>query len=304
LDGQKPANNPPVRSAFEPGLRHQYSGGGTMISQKIIEDITGEPYDAFMWKYVLKPMGMLSSSFTQPPAKTNVNLLATGYYNDGKPVEGKYHIYPEQAAAGLWTNPTDLARYVIETQLALKGKSDKVLSQTMTRLRLTPFIDSTAALGAFINKKGEETYFQHGGVDLGFVSQYYGSLEGGNGVVVMTNTYNAAIVPEIINSVSIVYGWKGFYQPQIKKVIKLNDELLDNYIGKYKAGKNEFSIEKNGSEIFINTNGTKRQLYFTSETDFFTKEAANAEYSFTKDAQNKIDGIELKGNSQKANKIL
>jgi len=55
--------------------------------------------------------------------------LATGYYADGKELKGKYHIYPEQAAAGLWTTPTDLAKYVIETQLSLQNKSNKILSE-------------------------------------------------------------------------------------------------------------------------------------------------------------------------------
>ena len=98
-------------------------------------------------------------------------------------------MYPEQAAAGLWTNPTDLAHYIIETQLALQGKSNKVLSQEMTKLMLTPYIDKYAALGVYINKKGKQTYFHNDGSDEGFVTQYYGSMDGGNGVIVMANTH-------------------------------------------------------------------------------------------------------------------
>jgi CubicO group peptidase (beta-lactamase class C family) len=210
LNGERPANTPAVRSVFEPGLKFQYSGGGTTISQQILEDITGKPYDVLMWENVLKPMGMKNSFYSQPPQGDKQKLLASGYYGDGKEVEGKYHIYPEQAAAGLWTNPTDLAHYIIETQLALQGKSNKVLSQEMTKLELTPYIDDYAALGVFIIKKGGQTYFQHTGVDEGFVSRYYGSMEAGNGVVVMANTDNTDILDEIINGVATVYGWKGF----------------------------------------------------------------------------------------------
>lgn len=50
------------------------------------------------------------------------DLLSAGYDGDGKEVKGKFHIYPEQAAAGLWTNPRDLAKYIIETQLANQCK--------------------------------------------------------------------------------------------------------------------------------------------------------------------------------------
>ncbi|HMG16151.1 MAG TPA: serine hydrolase domain-containing protein, partial [Saprospiraceae bacterium] len=158
LNGVTPANTSAVRSDFEPGLKFQYSGGGTTISQLILQDIAGKPYDEFMWDNVLKPMGMENSFYTQPPSEDKQKLLASGYYNDGKEVKGKYHIYPEQAAAGLWTNPTDLAHYIIETQLSLQGKSNKVLSQEMTKLRLTPYIDDRVGLGVFTMKKGEQTY--------------------------------------------------------------------------------------------------------------------------------------------------
>jgi CubicO group peptidase (beta-lactamase class C family) len=103
LNGQKPANTEAVRSMYEPSHKFEYSGGGTTISQLIVLDVTGQPYDVYMWDNVLKPMGMMYSSYTQPPSADRQNLLATGYYNDGKPVKGNYHIYPEQAAAGLWT---------------------------------------------------------------------------------------------------------------------------------------------------------------------------------------------------------
>jgi hypothetical protein len=93
---------------------------------------------------------MTGSSFTQPPPAASEKILATGYKADGSEVPGKYHIYPEQAAAGLWTNPVDLCKYIIETQLSYLGKSSKVLKPEMTRLRLTPVLKD-AGLGVFIN---------------------------------------------------------------------------------------------------------------------------------------------------------
>ena len=209
LDGRLPANSPPIRSMFEPGLRSVYSGGGITISQLIVEDLTGQDYARFMKEQVLKPLGMGSSSYEQPYTHIDSILLATGYNQQGNAIPGKYHIYPEQAAAGLWTNPTELARYVIETQLALEGKSHKVLDEAMTRVRLTPYIDSSAALGVFISIISGTRYFQHGGANEGFRSQYMGSLEGGNGIVIMVNSDQGAIIPEIMNSIIRVYGWTG-----------------------------------------------------------------------------------------------
>ena len=56
---------------------------------------------------------------------------------NGQPLAGGANVYPEMAAAGLWTTPSDLARFAIEIQLSLAGKSNKVLSQAMTRQQLT-----------------------------------------------------------------------------------------------------------------------------------------------------------------------
>jgi CubicO group peptidase (beta-lactamase class C family) len=144
---------------IEPGLRSEYSGGGITISQLIVMDITRLPYAQFMKDEVLTPLGMTGSSYEQP-AQIDSNLLATGYHENGDEVPGKYHVYPEQAAAGLWTTPTDLSTYIIETQLAWEGKSAKVLNQTMTHLRLTPSGDAHAALGVFIDSSGGAVYFR------------------------------------------------------------------------------------------------------------------------------------------------
>ncbi|CAM3974591.1 serine hydrolase [Flavobacterium sinopsychrotolerans] len=296
LNGQKPANSEAIRSMYEPSIKYEYSGGGTTISQLIIEDVTGKSYDEYMWENVLKPMGMTNSSYTQPPTATIQNLLATGYYNDGKTVEGKYHIYPEQAAAGLWTNPTDLAKYVIETQLSLKGKSQKVLSKDMTKLRLTPFIDNKSALGVFIINKNGVKNFEHGGVDEGFVSQYIGTLEGGNGVVVMTNTYNTDLFDEIIRSVALTYDWKNAYTPDVKKEIYIKEEDLKSYIGKYGSGDFIWSIIKKEKDIYLSINDNQYwgtcmwKIHFTNENNFFITEK-NSEFLFVKDSMGKITAL-------------
>jgi CubicO group peptidase (beta-lactamase class C family) len=209
LDGKRPANTGAVRSMFEPGLKSEYSGGGTTITQLIVMDITHQPYDRYMNDSVLQPLGMSGSFYTQPPPSDRTAMLATAYQADGKPIPGRYHVYPEEAPAGLWTNPTDLSKYIIETQLSYQGKSAKVLSRQYTRLRLTPYIDPQAALGVFIQDEDSVRYFGHGGGNEGFRCQYYGSMEGGYGVVVMINSDSGGILQEVINSVARVYGWRG-----------------------------------------------------------------------------------------------
>ena len=299
LDGKAPANTKAVRSLFATGLRYQYSGGGTTISQLIQMDITGQAYADYQWNQVLKPLGMKMSSYNQPPAKDNEKFLATGYQEDGLEVKGKYNVYPEQGAAGLWTNPTDLSKYIIETQLSLQGKSNKVLSQEMTKLRLTPYIDSNAALGVFIEKKGEEKYFGHGGSDQGFTSTYKGSIENGNGVVVMVNSNNGNILNEVVNSVASVYGWKDFYKPAVKKPMAVSDSLFALYAGKYLFNGDTMTLVRQGNTDYISFTPTEKyKIYFTAPDEFFSKEI-NVDLKFEKDKAGKIIGFYFMENNKK-----
>ena len=291
LNGEKPTNTAAVRSKYAPSLKYEYSGGGTTISQLLVQDVTGQPYDQFMWKNVLKPLGMQASSFTQPPATAQQPLLAAGYLSDGKPVKGKYHLYPEQAAAGLWTTPTDLAIYIIETQRALQGKSSKVLSQEMTKRRLTPYVDSLAGLGVFIMNKRGVQYFHHSGSDIGFVSNYVGSMDGGNGVVVMTNTQNGALLGEIINSVATTYNWKNYYVPVNLKHVLQPNTVLTPYVGKYKVRNQEWAIElKNDGPWLAVDKTTALKMYFTDPTHFFVLEES-AKFSMMLDIAGKVSAI-------------
>jgi CubicO group peptidase (beta-lactamase class C family) len=275
LDGQKPANTEAVRSSSEPGKNVNYSGGGITITQLIVMDITHQPYDVFMKRNILDPLGMTASSFVQPPEKGKEKQLATGYKADGSEVPGKYHIYPEQAAAGLWTNPTDLCKYIIETQLSYKGESSRVLTPEMTRIRLAPVLED-AALGTFVNSRvtGSYKYFNHNGGNEGFSCTSIGCRDNGEGVVIMTNSDNASILEEIANSVASVYNWKDYYLPEIKKVVNVDKSVLAKYTGKYDFNGTQITITMSDTGLSVNPFGNVRwQLYFTSDSDFFIRES-------------------------------
>jgi CubicO group peptidase (beta-lactamase class C family) len=299
LDGQRPANTKAVRSIFEPGKRFQYSGGGTTITKKIIIDVSNDSYTNYIHKEVLEPMGMVRSFYTQPPPPGAFPYLATAYNSKGKPVNGKFHLYPEQAADGLWTNPADLAKFIIEVQLSLQGKSNKVLSKEITTTMVTPYIDKSAAMGVFINEKGTQKYFMHGGANEGFRCQYFGSLENGNGVVVMVNSDNGDIMQDIVNSVATVYQWKDFYTPVIKKVVKVPADTLQAYVGQYQLGQTTLTITKKGDALYIADQPADPAIrtYFTDNKSCFVFEVP-AEIQFMTNNEGKVDALLLKQNGR------
>ncbi len=295
LDGKQPANTQAVRSLFEPGLKFQYSGGGTTISQLLLMDITGRDYAEYMQAEVLKPLGM-SNSFYRRPSPADKEL-ATGYYNDGKPVSTKYHVYPEQAAASLWTTPTDLAKYIIECQLAYEGKSNKVLSTAMMKSRMAPYFDSTFALGVFIEQKKGVKYFFHTGGNEAFVCIYYGSLQDGRGVVIMENGENFQLIREVLNSITQVYDWKGFYTPVFKKVVSLPKDSLKLYPGNYLVEKDTLTIKLAGNDLVMLQNGQPAngyKLIFSDKKNFTIAETPSAAFRVLTNAAGKVDALELK----------
>jgi CubicO group peptidase (beta-lactamase class C family) len=275
LDGKKPANSEAVRSMREPDQTSIYSGGGTTISQLIAMDVTGQPYEVFMEQSVLTPLGMINSFYTQPPPAARQSQLTTAYHRDGTPVAGKFHIYPEQATAGLWTTPTDLARYIIETQLALQGKSSKVLTQAYTEKRLTPYRDA-AGLGVFITTRDNARYFEHGGANDGFRCFYTGSFEEGNGVAIMVNSDNGAILQEVLNSVAVAYHWKGFEIPAPKKIVKLDSQQWKSLEGRYSmVGRPDAHLQltSRDEKLILKQEWDGGEVVFEaeSETAFFCK---------------------------------
>jgi CubicO group peptidase (beta-lactamase class C family) len=290
LDGKSPSFTPAVRSEFEPDLKYQYSGGGTSISQVILTDITKEAYHVWMDQNILKPLGMVNSTYSQPPSKEKQLLCASAYNKDGSAVQNKFHVYPEQAAAGLWMTPSDLANYVIDMQLAYKGQASKVLNPEMVKLHLTPYKNSEAAMGTFIQDVNGAKYFEHSAGNDGFCGEFIGSLEDGNGVVIFLNTDNFKIIPEIVNSVAKAYNWKNYYrEPQQKSSITVPDSVLKNYEGVYLFDDQFAIIGKSNNSYHFFTDGIKANMYFTSPTSFFNIEF-QAVKEFIKDNKAQVIG--------------
>ena len=110
LVGEKPSNVGPVKFARRPYSGQKYSGGGTVIVQLALMDLTGKPFAELMQEQVLGPLGMTNSSYEQPPTGDLAERTARAHDGQGKGMGAKWHVYPEQSAAGLWTTPSDLSR--------------------------------------------------------------------------------------------------------------------------------------------------------------------------------------------------
>jgi len=209
LNGTSPANTEAIRVDTVPATQWRYSGGGYTVMQLLLIDVTGKRFPEVLRENVLGRIGMGRSTYEQPLPQAWQPRAATAH-DGGRPVKGKWNIYPEMAAAGLWTTPSDLAQFAIEIQKELAGTSDKVLSSSTARLMVTPVMNGYA-LGLGIDGAGDAARFGHNGVDFGFEALMVAYEKTGQGAVIMTNGVGGqALCSEIIRGVARVYHWSGY----------------------------------------------------------------------------------------------
>lgn len=236
LDGAAPANTEPVRIAFEPGTKFQYSGGGYTIAQLALTDALSRPFPELLRELVLAPSGMTHSTYEQPLPTAKLSLAAAGYRRDGAPIPGKRNTYPEMAAAGLWTTPEDLARFAIAVQRSLAGEKNALLSKESARRMTTPIADGPNGLGLFLDSREGTTWFGHDGADEGFQALLVASRDGTCrcGVVVMANSDNGVrLGQEILRGIARESGWK--YMPAPLPVAKLEAAELARLSGRFRV---------------------------------------------------------------------
>ena len=184
------------------------------IMQLALIDAIGRPYSEILQEYVLGPIGMTQSTFEQPLSPERDKNAARGHDGKGQAMGAKWHIYPELAAAGLWTTPTDLAKFVIEVQKSLRGEANNVLSQTMIKEMLSPVGVGDFAIGFRIEKVGQGWYFGHGGVNWGFRCLLVAHKVKGYGFAIMTNANNGGVITnELQERIERAYSYDSLDKP-------------------------------------------------------------------------------------------
>lgn len=243
VDKSRGVNSEKVRIVQQPGVSFRYSGGGTTVIQLIIEDLTGKPYTEYMQEAVLAPLGM-SKSFYSVDQKGKEGLLATAHSANGKPLKNKYQHYPESAAAGLWTTPTDLSKLMIDLMLALKGETGKLLrTATVEAMFVPPVEGENNALGLFLRSKGDQVYFEHGGSNEGFKANFVGNASTGQGAVVMINAEQYDLIPEVVNAVASVFDWPEWFGPNSTLPdVEIDKSAWKGYEGHYVSEADETKV--------------------------------------------------------------
>ncbi|MDP1723419.1 MAG: serine hydrolase domain-containing protein [Alphaproteobacteria bacterium] len=239
-----------------------------------------------MQKNVLVPLGMHASTFNQPLSTKDSQIAAHGHIKAGEKVKGNWHIYPEMAAAGLWTNPTDLAHFILSIQNILKGHAG-LLHIDLVKEMIKPQIEKTG-LGVFVSGENADFKFSHGGVDEGFIAELSAYPFRGQGMIVMVNSTNAfGLITEVTHAIADVYKIPGF-EPITKKVIQVDPMSHKKFVGVYKHDKNEVEIVLIDEKLFVlnkDNHKLNQELWPIKVNTFFDK--------------NVVITLEFKGSSKK-----
>jgi len=210
LDGKPPANSEPIRVDIVPGTKERYSGGGFVLLRQLLIDVTQTPFPALMKKLVLEPAGMRHSTYEQSLPPEWANLAATAHNADGQPLPGKWRIFPEGASDGLWTTPSDLARFAIELRRSWLGEVGQILYPGTAKQMLTQQLGEYG-LGIRLSGRGDSARFWHGGSNQGGFECHMVCYEvSGQGAVIMTNAYGEGawlLWHEILRSIAAEYRW-------------------------------------------------------------------------------------------------
>ncbi len=284
LDGVRPTNTFGVRVELVPGTQFRYSGGGTVVLQQLLEDVTGKPFPQLARELVLEPLGMADSDYAQPlPAELH-DRAATAHDDLGRPLAGRWHTYPEMAAAGLWTTPSDLATFAIAVQNAYAGADGALLSPALATEMLTQQMPASdriggldaLGLGLFLADGGKR--FGHSGGNAGFKCHLLAYRDTGQGAAVMTNGDNGSyVVQKVFAAIASTSGWEDYPSELTPREVP-SAEVLAGLVGTYRLRENvtfEVAVAGGGLEVAF---GQQPPMGFSPmTTDRFASRSADTE---------------------------
>ena len=183
---------PKLRRIRPYGRQHMYSGGGITLAELAFTRITGTTLREAFQREVAEPLELKRTGFFQPLDEELVANAAFGgrLAQQEDPVHG-YHYYPEHAAAGLWTTPTELVK--VGLALSRSYRRGGFLKKKTARRMMTPVMDNYGlCLNVWESEARRDSVAGHGGENWGFLTSWVFSRKKDICVAVMYNNVTDA----------------------------------------------------------------------------------------------------------------
>ena len=287
LNGVKlPRYNTPISVEFEPGTQWNYSGGGYVIVQVAIEDITGKSLQQLAEEMIFKPLDMQNTTMYQNGHDKFLKNIAKAHNSDLTLNGDGILICPQIAPSGMWSTPQDMAKFVIEYQKALAGQKTNVISNWVaketTKVHTIKNVDGWAAGWMRLEARANIDWFSHGGSNTGMGGHVMGSMEGGKGIMILSNASTPQRNPAIdavVENIVKVLDWEEAIAPVSQKPSKT---LASHLVGRYLSNFDQIvTIEQAGNKLIyknpLRVWGTafEGELYYQGKSRFALDNHAN-----------------------------
>ncbi|MGC1500574.1 MAG: serine hydrolase [Terriglobales bacterium] len=267
LNGEKTSNEP-VRVDRVPGKEFRYSGGGYVVVQLLLMDVTGKSFPALMHDLIFEPLGMTHSTFEAPLPKGLWPEVAQPYDR----ARNDWFSYSAMAPAGLWTTPSDLLRFTIEIEKAYAGES-KLLSQALAHEMLAYQSNEIYGLGVALGQRGHAVRFWHSGSNGGYQCLFEGFPQTGKGLAIMTDGAGGLqLIGEIQRAVAQEYDWPDDRMEE-HTLVEIDPSVLRAFTGVYLfGGLFKFIITQDDGNLYVQYGpfgDNPQELFAESDTRFF-----------------------------------
>ena len=293
-----------VYVAHEPGSKWQYSGGGYTLAQLIVEEVTGEPFAAFMESEVFVPLGMTDSSYVWDEHVDRI--AATPYDGAGNALFGPR--FTAMAAAGLQTTLDDFTRFALaNVRLALDddGTSSVLRRETVERMHQAVAPADDYGLGFEVEQRGGVLFVGHSGSNVGWMARFKFAPEIGGAIFVMTNDSNGGAIRD-----AVACEWQARVSGEVcdrnrELPIHVDESLLRRVEGRYPVADGpglEFRVV-DGYLFAYFDGGFRYRALARSETEFFLP-AAPISFEFELDEEGNAASMLFRGRDQVVKRTL
>jgi CubicO group peptidase (beta-lactamase class C family) len=207
---------------------------------------------------------MTHSGYERQLSETDHRDHALAHDASGAPIVGGPHIYPEQAAAGLWSTPTDIARALTWVQAALAGEHGaETLALMRHMLTATP---PSRGMGFDVGGGDGARWFSKSGDTEGF-GAFAVAYENGEGAVVMANGQSGpALARDVVRAIASAYGWPDF-GPRMRTAVELSEDQMARIVGRYRYRAGEFTVRTENGALSLSSPGDEPEPAFAASTN-------------------------------------
>lgn len=301
-----------------PGLHADYSNYSVVLLGAIVQQASGEPYDAYVEHHILVPLGMRHTTFREPlasgdpraaPANMVPDWSEAFKFEDGGFVKQRFEYISNGAPAGAGSSDAaDMARWM--RMLLNGGELDgvQVLDPITFREMMTPTWDNAPAVhaiahGFFVGRYGRYASLEHGGDTIWFHSDMVVLPQAGLGVFVSTDTDTGDALADALPRLIFEQFLPGARAPLAPTPPADSKKIAGAYAGTWLSERRNFSTLEKGLTVdvlktgitsdghLVVSAGDQSRQYVQVAPDVFRNIDDSDRIQFLRDRRGRITGL-------------